>query len=412
MNEKYEQKRKRIDDTIALKKPDHVPIFLPQSYLPARTEGITLKEAHYDVDAWVRANKNFVLKYDPDMYFFIEAPINGAGQVHDILGTLAMKWPGGTLPDDVPFQFVEGEYMLQGEYDHFLDDPSDFLLRVFTPRVFKNLEGFSKLPPLKNLALGCYGTPVYGMAMAAPEVVESIERLMEMSKHALNFTVKSGQLYAELAAEGHICAANAPVLHPFDIISDMLRGMRGTMLDMFQVPDKLISAMEKLYPLSLGGAIGAAQATGNNQIFIPLHRGADGFMSPKQFEQFYWPYLKKLIEDLVNANLVPMPFFEGTYEQRIDYLQDLPAGKCIGWFDRSDLNLLKEKLGDIMCVAAGMPASLLQTGTVESVRKQTKEAVNTFEGKGFIMTSSTVIDEAKPELLQAWIDATREFSSQ
>ena len=411
MNEKYERKRKRINDAIALKKPGQVPIFFCQSYLPARTEGITLKDAHYDIDAWVKANKNFVLKYDPDMYFFIEAPINGAGQVHDILGTLAMKWPGGTLPDDVPFQFVEGEYMLQSEYDHFLDDPSDFLLRVFIPRVFKNLEGFSKLPPLKNLALGCYGTPVYGMAMSTPEVVESLERLMEMSKYALNFAMKSGQLYAELAAEGQICAANAPALHPFDIISDMLRGMRGTMLDMFQVPDKLILAMEKLYPVSLGSAIGAAQASGNNQIFIPLHRGADGFMSPEQFEKFYWPFLKQLINDLIAADLVPMPFFEGKYEQRIDYLKELPAGKCIGWFDRSDMQLLKDKLADNLCVAGGMPASLLQTGTVESVRKQTQEVIEIFEKTGLIMTASTVMDEAKPELVQAWVDAVQEFGS-
>ena len=411
MNEKYEQKRKRIDDAIALKKPDQVPIFLPQHYLPARTEGITLKDAHYDIDVWVKANKNFVLKHDPDMYFFIEAPINGAGQVHDILGTLAMKWPGGTLPDDVPFQFVEGEYMLQSEYDHFLDDPSDFLLRVFIPRVFKNLEGFSKLPPLKNLALGCYGTPVYGMAMATPEVVESLERLMEMSKYALNFAMKSGQLYADLAAEGQICAANAPALHPFDIISDMLRGMRGTMLDMFQVPDKLILAMEKLYPLSLGSAIGVAQVSGNNQIFIPLHRGADGFMSPKQFEKFYWPYLKQLINDLIAADLVPMPFFEGKYEQRIDYLKELPAGKCIGWFDSSDMQLLKDKLADNLCVAGGMPASLLQTGTEESVRKQTKKVIDIFDKTGLIMTASTVMDEAKLELVQAWVDAVQEFGS-
>jgi hypothetical protein len=411
MNEKFAQKRKRLDDAIALKKPDQVPIFLPQHYLPARTEGITLKEAHYDAELWARANKNFVLKYDPDMYFFIEAPINGAGQVHDILGTVAVRWPGGTLPDDVPFQYVEGEYMLQSEYDHFLADPSDYLVRVFTPRVFKNLDGLSKLPPLINLALGSYGTTVYAMAMSTPEVVESLKRLMEMSSHAMNFAMKSGQLYAELAGEGQICAANAPALHPYDIISDMLRGMRGTMLDMYQVPEKLLSAMERLYPLSLGGAIGVAQVTGNKQIFIPLHRGADGFMSPKQFEKFYWPLLKQLINDLINAGLTPMPFFEGKYEQRVDYLQELPAGKCIGMFDRSDMQLLHDKLKNNLCVAGGMPASLLQTGTVESIRKQTKEVIDIFEKTGLIMSASTVMDEAKPELVQAWIDAVKEFGS-
>lgn len=151
--------------------------------------------------------------------------------------------------------------------------------------------------------------------------------------------------------------------------------------------------------------------SGNKQIFIPLHRGADGFMSSKQFEKFYWPYLKQLLCDLVDAGLTPIPFFEGLYDQRLDYLKELPAGKIIGWFDRTDLRKLKEKLGDVMCVAAGMPVSLLQTGTVESVRQQTKEAIDIFEGRGLIMTPSTMIDEAKPELLQAWVDATREFGA-
>ncbi|NLA26208.1 MAG: hypothetical protein GX878_02310, partial [Firmicutes bacterium] len=83
----------------------------------------------------------------------------------------------------------------------------------------------------------------------------------------------------------------------------------------------------------------------------------------------------------------------------------------IGWFDRSDLKLLRQKLGDVMCVAAGMPVSLLQTGTVESVRRQTKEAIDIFGKRGFMMAPSSVLDEAKPELLQAWVDATREFGA-
>ena len=343
------------------------------------------------------------------MYFMIDAPVIGAGQVHDILGTVAMKWPGGTLPDNTPFQFVEGEYMLQSEYDHLLADPSDFLLRVFIPRIFKNLEGFAQLPPLQSLALGCYGTPVYGMAMANPNVLEALQRLMEMSKHAMNYAGKVGQFHAQFAEEGQVCACAAPTLHPYDLISDMLRGMRGTMLDMFQVPDKLIAAMERFYPLMLGSAVNVAQATGNKQIFIPLHRGADGFMSPQQFEKFYWPLLKQLINDLVDAGLVPMPFFEGKYEQRVDYLKELPAGKCIGWFDRSDMQLLHDKLSDNLCVAGGMPASMLQTGTVESVRQRTKEVIDIFNKQGLIMTVSSVMDEAKPELVDAWIEAVHEF---
>ncbi len=409
MNEKLAEKRKRLDDAIALKKPDIVPFFLVQNYMPARTEGLTYKDAHYNVDAWVEASRNFIKRYDPDMYFMIDSPSMGTSLAHDILGTVTIKWPGGALPDNIPHQFVEGEYMLQEEYDHFLDDPTDYLIRVFVPRVYSNLRGLAKLPSLKALSLGHAGATLLGTIIFDPEVTDALQRIVEMSKPAAEFVMKIAQGHAELFGEGQICASVAPAIVPFDIISDFLRGMRGTMIDMFQVPEKLIAAMDKLYPLIVDTAMLGAQMTGNKQIFIPLHRGADGFMSAKQFEKFYWPYLKQLLCDLVDAGLTPMPFFEGNYEQRLDYLKELPAGKIIGWFDRSDLRKLKENLGEVMCVAAGMPISLLQTGTVESVRRQTKEAIDIFGGRGLIMAPSTMLDEASPELLQVWVDATREF---
>ncbi len=412
MNEKFLEKRRRLDDAIALKTPDRVPIFLTQGYLPALTGGITYKDAYYDPEAWIKANRDFVERYDPDMYFPVESSaVIGAGPAHDILGTLAQKWPGSTLPDMVGHQFVEGEYMQQSEYDHFLDDPSDYLLRIFTPRVFKNLAGLAKLPPLKSLSLGCYGTFLWGMTISDPDVMKALEALLAMSKPSAEYALKLAQFNGEMAEAGQMSSSGAPVLHPFDIISDMLRGMRGAMLDMFQVPDKLLAATEKLYPYVIASAIGGAQVSGNPRIFIPLHRGADGFMSPKQFEKFYWPYLKRLLEDLIAAGLTPMPFFEGTYEKRLDYLTQLPPGKILGWFDRSDLSLLKEKLADVMCVCGGMPASMLQTGTPASIRDYTKQIIETYGKRGFVMNTSTMLDEVKPELLEAWIAATREFGA-
>jgi hypothetical protein len=46
---------------------------------------------------------------------------------------------------------VEGEYMAADEYDHFLLDPSDFMMRRYWPRVCGALKGFEKLPPLHGI---------------------------------------------------------------------------------------------------------------------------------------------------------------------------------------------------------------------------------------------------------------------
>ena len=86
---------------------------------------------------------------------------------------------------------------------------------------------------------------------------------------------------------------------PFDQISDFLRGMRGAMLDMYRCPDKLLAACEKLMGQALQRIVDSPRPKEYAQTFIALHRGADGFMSLKQFNKFYWPFLKKMVEALV-----------------------------------------------------------------------------------------------------------------
>ena len=51
----------------------------------------------------------------------------------ETLATLDVKnklWPGGPLGDDYEYQFVEGEFMKEDEYDIFLRDPSDFMISL------------------------------------------------------------------------------------------------------------------------------------------------------------------------------------------------------------------------------------------------------------------------------------------
>ena len=46
---------------------------------------------------------------------------------------------------------------------------------------------------------------------------------------------------------------------------------------------------------------------GNPIVFIPLHKGADGFMSDEQFKKFYWPTLRDLIDGLDCRRLHTVP---------------------------------------------------------------------------------------------------------
>ena len=143
---------------------------------------------------------------------------------------------------------------------------------------------------------------------------------------------------------------------------------------------------------------------------MALHRGADGFMSVKQFEEFYWPYLKRVIIGLIDEGCVPCIFFEGNYDQRIEYLFEIPKGKALAHFDSTDMFRAREILGDHLCFRGNVPASILQTGTTDDVKSYVKELIDKVGKNGGLMISArSSIDEVKPENLHAMIDFTKEY---
>jgi uroporphyrinogen-III decarboxylase len=146
------------------------------------------------------------------------------------------------------------------------------------------------------------------------------------------------------------------------------------------------------------------------EIFIPLHRGSDGFMSLKQFETFYWPQLKTMILALIDAGLTPIPYYEGVWDQRLDYLADLPKGKTIGMFQNSDIFKVKKVVGNTMCIYGGMPVSMLRT-SVDEVRAMTRRLCEEVGRDGGFVMSTNIgdLEGAKLELVKAWVDATKEF---
>jgi hypothetical protein len=397
----YEERVKRVEDAIQLKIPDRVPVIFSVGYFPAKYTGITCADAFYNPGKWKEAAKKTVIDFEPDTCLATGPDSGGALEALDFK---QMVWPGhGTSPHHT-HQFVEGEYMKADEYEAFLEDPTGFIIRNYLPRTCGNLESFQRLPHLSILLFS--PTALLGM----PGFEKAIESLSKARQQVLKRNAEIGSLGEELKQLGFPTFSQAATFTPFDVVSDRLRGMRGSMLDMFRQPDRLIKACEKLLPILLGMAVATAKMSGNPRVFIPLHRGAEGFMSLKQFETFYWPTLKRLLLGLIDAGLIPCPFFEGDYTSRLKYLLELPRGKALGYFDTSDIIRVKEILGNHLCIMGNVPCSLLQTGSPQNVKDYCKELIDVVgKGGGFIMAPRSAIDEVKPENLKAMIDFTREY---
>ena len=408
--ELYKERKKRIDDTIQLKVPDRVPIwFQDLSFFPAKYAGITFEEAMYDDNKLFAAYKKTIIDFEPDMYFNPGHAIHTPGDALEAVDCKQVKWPGHGVSPHHTFQFVEGEYMKADEYDVFLDDPSDYVIRTYLPRILGTLNPLEKLPPVKTFLLGYFGMPA-SSAYVLPEIVSAFESFYKAGLAVLRHNNAGASFNEEMKKLGFPLSCGAITLAPFDLLSDTLRGMRGLMLDMYRQPDKLLAAIEKVLPMLTGLAISGAKTSGNPGIFVPLHRGADGFMSLKQFETFYWDSLKRLLLALIDEGLTPCPFFEGDYTSRLEYLAQLPKGKVLGLFDSTDIFKAKEILGDTICISGMMPLSLLQTGTPQQVKDYAKKLIDTVgKGGGFIMGPRSAMDETNPELVKVWVDFTKEY---
>jgi len=397
----YEERVKRVEDAIQLKIPDRVPVILSLGYFPAKYTGITCADAFYSPGKWKEAAKKTVIDFEPDTCLATGPDSGGALEALDFK---QMVWPGHGTSLHHTHQFVEGEYMKADEYEAFLEDPTGFIIRNYLPRTCGNLESFQRLPHLSILLFS--PTALLGM----PGFEKAIESLSKARQEVLKRNAEIGSLGEELKQLGFPTFSQAATFTPFDVVSDRLRGMRGSMLDMFRQPDRLIKACEKLLPILLGMAVATAKMSGNPRVFIPLHRGAEGFMSLKQFETFYWPTLKRLLLGLLDAGLTPCPFFEGDYTSRLKYLLELPRGRVLGYFDTSDIIRVKEILGNHLCIMGNVPCSLLQTGSPQNVKDYCKELIDVVgKGGGFIMAPRSSIDEVKPENLKAMIDFTKEY---
>ena len=113
----------------------------------------------------------------------------------------------------------------------------------------------------------------------------------------------------------------------------------------------------------------------------------------------------------IENDLVPVPLWEGDCTTRLETLADIPRGKAVYWFERTDLVKAKEVLGDVVCLRGNVPASMLTTGTPEQVDAYCRMLIEKVgKGGGFILDGAIGIpDESKPENVTAMFEAARKY---
>lgn len=405
----YTKRATLLKDAIQLKQmPARVPICPSAGFFPVQYAGVTMYDAMYDYDILTRAWQKYCDDFTPDAY---NAPTTVVpGKVLDILDFKLYRWPGRGVSIKHEYQYVEKEYMQADEYQDLIDDPTGFFMNVYFPRIFGALQPLEKMPLLPPVnEIPC--VPPAMIPFGTEEVQSALKSLMAAGEETIRWITAVRRINGLVMGQGYPAFSGGFTKAPFDVIGDTLRGTREIMMDMYRHPDELLEACERITPFMVKSGVASCKAAGNIMPFIPLHKGADGFMSDEQFRTFYWPTLRKLIIGLANEGLVPQLFAEGGYNQRLEVICDVPKGKAVWWFDLTDMERAKKTVGQVACIAGNVPLSLLCTATPDDVKDYCKKLVDVAaKDGGFILSTGAGMQGSKAENVKAMIEFSKQYA--
>lgn len=372
-------------------------------YFTAKYSGITSQEFLYDYEksakAIIKTSLDFQYDTAAGMASLGALPFTLAflneydglvpgwvnGPIHDILGVKYARFPGKELSVDAPFQFIGEEYMKVDEYDDLIADPQKFIAEKLLPRSLSNLEN--------------------------PHSAKGMATMFAWGEEYRRNSEAGAKLSEELKKVGFPGLTSGISYAPLDFIGDFLRDIKNVLFDCYRVPDKVKQATEVLKDLIVemvrisvkGKEPGSVQ-------FIPLH--LNEYFSPKQYHEFYWPTLKEVVEEMTKMGVIVEMFYEGKHEPHLESILELPKGKTISKFEKTDLVKAKEIIGDHSCIIGGPPSSLF-LGPVEKIDPYVKDLFeNVMDGGGFMLAPAVSVPAAaKPENVKALRDAAIKYGS-
>lgn len=405
----FDARLKRVNDAIALKETDKLPIVPMFNSVMQRLHGSSYRDLYYDHQKAGDATLKFYETYTRcDAHFFEGFK---SGRANELAGTTIIDWPGrpGTkVPDFSSHQVIEHEYLKPEEYPELLGDFTGFMLKKYIPRVFSNIQGFGSLALRPAVVLG---TASLLPAVYTPELLESYAKLAEIAKLEAETAAMTHAYWDKLSAMGFPTLATGISQAPFDILGDFFRGTLGMLEDQLEYEDEIAAVCD----MFADQQIEALQYYRHvplpvKRVFFPLHKGMDGFISPKQYEKLYWKPLKKIMLALIDMDVTPFIYTEGRYDTRLEFLTDVPQGKVLYHFETVDMKAAKKALGNIACISGNLPIALMEFGKKDDVVTAVKDLIDTCApGGGYIFDFGGSLENTKPENLDAMFNTLETY---
>ena len=281
------ERRERIQKAIALERPDRTPVVLLYGLFAARILGMSyytyctsLEDSlRADIEAFRLCGNNA----DGSDYF----GMNVYGSSYSWLSKVRI--PGIHLLPDVPYQVVESPQMSRSDYDE--------ILKIGWSRWY---DAFMKERILID---------------ADPEHLPERQAGVSAAAAAAEYGIP-------------ILTDGVPVFPPFEMLCGA-RSMTEFVHDLYRIPDKVQSVMDHMVEVISGPIIEKNKARGVPCVWVAGVRSGPEMLTPRQWERFSWPYIRRIVHDIVDAGLVAILHLDSDWTRELHRFTELPEKKCI-----------------------------------------------------------------------------------
>lgn len=359
-----EQRRQRIKDAVALKKPDRVPVVLCGDSWAANVQGVKISDFCTKPEvAYPTMVEAFTSLGDLDGCQHASYNVN----LLSVLWLSKLKIPGRDLPENELWQVDEAELMTPEDYGLIID-------QGFQPWLAGYYE--QHLPGVME-AFGCF-------AQTLPDAFAAWQE---------RDTVVFSPVVTTIPYE-YFCGA---------------RSMREFILDLHRRPDEVQAAMDAAMPFLKEQMRQLIRGFNLMGLWIGGWRSASEFLSPRLWERFVFPYYKEMIDVALEEGAIPVLHFDSSWTRDLERFKELPKGKVVLSLDgKTDIFKAKELLGGHMCIMGDVPARMLSLGTPQEVTEYSKRLIREVGPDGFILAQGCDIPpDAKYENVKAMVEAVQ-----
>ncbi len=178
---------------------------------------------------------------------------------------------------------------------------------------------------------------------------------------------------------------------PYENFVGYYRGMRDGALDLRKHKSELKEALDRDFEAEVLPKLLNGLNQPNETFCFDAYTAilAHSVMSNRQFGELYWPYLKRIIDEVVARDKTLYIYCESSILRLAEFFQDIPKGHVALHLEQDDNFEVRKKLPNI-CLSGGMKTQLLGHATPEACADYARKLLDEM-GEGYIFSQDRMV---------------------